>query len=80
MFRMCLGEETSRINCAPALNPVTNQIYVAFGHCNHGWLLAYDKTSLKRTAIFNDTPNAAGGGLRNGGGPVTMISAEMSSS
>lgn len=53
---------------ALALNPATNQIYIAFGHCNHGWLLAYDKTSLKQTAIFNDTPDGAGGGFWNGGG------------
>jgi hypothetical protein len=33
-----------------ALNPANNQIYIGFGHCNHGWLLAYDKTSLKQTA------------------------------
>lgn len=51
-----------------ALSPVTNQIYIGFGHCNHGWLLAYDKTSLKQTAIFNDTPDGGGGGLWNGGG------------
>ena len=51
-----------------ALNPATNAIYLGFGHCNHGWLLAYDKTTLKQTAIFNDTPNGAGGGLWGGGG------------
>ncbi len=51
-----------------ALNPATNSIYLGFGHCNHGWLLAYDKTTLKQTAIFNDTPNGAGGGLWGGGG------------
>lgn len=51
-----------------ALNPVTNQIYLGFGHCNHGWLLAYDKVSLKQTAIFNTTPDSAGGALWNGGG------------
>jgi hypothetical protein len=51
-----------------ALNPTNNQIYIGFGHCNHGWLLAYDKTSLQQTAVFNDTPNGAGGGLWNGGG------------
>ena len=53
---------------ALALNPATNQIYIAFGHCNHGWLLAYDKTSLTQKAIFNDTPDGAGGGFWNGGG------------
>ena len=51
-----------------ALNPATNSIYLGFGHCNHGWLLAYDKTTLKQTAIFNDTPDGAGGGLWGGGG------------
>jgi hypothetical protein len=51
-----------------ALNPVTNEIYIGFGHCNHGWLLAYDKTSLQQKAIFNDTPDGAGGGLWNSGG------------
>jgi hypothetical protein len=51
-----------------ALNPATNSIYLGFGHCPHGWLLAYDKTTLKQTAIFNDTPDGAGGGLWGGGG------------
>ena len=51
-----------------ALNPVTNEIYIGFGHCNHGWLFAYDKTSLRQKAILNDTPNGAGGGLWNSGG------------
>ena len=51
-----------------ALNPVTNAIEISFGHCNHGWILAYDKTSLQQKAIFNDTPNGAGGGLWAGGG------------
>jgi len=51
-----------------ALDPVSNEIYVGFGHCNHGWLLAYDKTTLQQKAILNDTPDGAGGGLWNGGG------------
>ncbi len=51
-----------------ALNPVSNEIYIGFGHCNHGWLLAYDKTTLQQKAMFNDTPDGAGGGLWNGGG------------
>jgi hypothetical protein len=25
-----------------ALNPVSNAIYIAFGSCDHGWVLAYD--------------------------------------
>lgn len=51
-----------------ALNPVTNEIYIGFGHCNHGWFFAYDKTSLQQRALFNDTPDGAGGGLWNSGG------------
>jgi hypothetical protein len=51
-----------------ALDPVSNEIYIGFGHCNHGWLLAYDKTTLQQKAILNDTPDGAGGGLWNGGG------------
>jgi len=54
-----------------ALNPITNEIYIGFGHCNHGWLFAYDKASLQQKAIFNDTPDGAGGGLwTSGGAPV----------
>lgn len=54
-----------------ALNPVTNAIYIPFGSCNHGWVLAYNKTTLAQTAIFNDTPDGAGGGLwASGGAPA----------
>jgi hypothetical protein len=54
-----------------ALNPVSNAIYLAFGSCNHGWVFAYDKTTLKQIAIFNDTPDGGGGGLwASGGAPA----------
>ncbi|HKN17667.1 MAG TPA: Ig-like domain-containing protein [Candidatus Sulfotelmatobacter sp.] len=54
-----------------ALNPVTNAIYIPFGSCAHGWVLAYDKTALAQTAIFNDTPDGDGGGLwASGGAPA----------
>lgn len=54
-----------------ALNPVSNAVYIAFGSCNHGWVLAYDKTTLQQTAIFNDTADGAGGGLwASGGAPA----------
>lgn len=51
-----------------ALDPVTNAIYLTFGHCTHGWVLAYDKTTLQQTAIFNATPDGDGGGLWSSGG------------
>lgn len=56
-----------------ALNPVTNSILIPFGSCTHGWILAYDKTSLRQTAVFNDTPNDnGGGGLWSGGGAIAI--------
>ena len=53
-----------------ALNPVTNWIYIAFGSCSHGWLLAYDKNTLAQKAVFDDTAgqNPGGGGLWSSGG------------
>ncbi|MGB8989572.1 MAG: hypothetical protein WCC37_23440 [Candidatus Sulfotelmatobacter sp.] len=51
-----------------ALNPVTNWIYIAFGGCNHGWVLAYNKSTLAFEEIFNDTPDGGGGGLWSSGG------------
>jgi hypothetical protein len=52
-----------------ALDPVTNWIYLGFGHCDNGWVLAYNKATLAQEAVFNDTSNAQGGGLW-GGAPV----------
>ena len=46
-----------------ALSPVTNLIYIAFGSCTHGWILAYDKSSLVQKAVFEDTNGAEGGGF-----------------
>ena len=45
-----------------------NNVYFGFGHCAHGWLLAYDKSTLAQTAVFNSTPNGAGGMFWNSGG------------
>jgi hypothetical protein len=53
-----------------ALSPASNAVYITFGHCNHGWILAYDKASLQQTAILNVTPDGAGGGLW-GGAPAS---------
>jgi hypothetical protein len=51
-----------------ALDPVTNAVYISIGHCVHGWMLAYDKTSLQQIAIMNTTPNGSGGSIWGGGG------------
>jgi hypothetical protein len=54
-----------------ALDPVTNWIYMGFGSCDNGWLLAYDKNTLEQKAVFNVTSGAAGGGLwGSGAAPV----------
>jgi hypothetical protein len=60
-----------------ALDPVTNMVYIAFGHCNHGWVLAYDKTSLQQTAVFNATPDVAGGGLWSGAPAIEDLSGDI---
>ena len=66
------GQITLESNCyqrtSLALDPVSSAIYLGFGHCSHGWMLAYDKTSLQPIGIMNTTPNGAGGGYWNGGG------------
>ena len=51
-----------------ALDPVSNAVYIGFGDCSHGWLLAYDKTTLAQTAVLDDTNQADGGGLWSSGG------------
>jgi hypothetical protein len=64
------GEITLEDSCYQrnglALDPASNAIYISFGHCSHGWILAYDKASLTQTAILNVTPDGAGGGLWGG--------------
>ena len=66
------GEITLESGCYQrsglALDPVSSAIYISFGHCSHGWMLAYDKTSLQQIGILNTTPDGAGGGYWNGGG------------
>jgi hypothetical protein len=49
-----------------ALDPASNSIEISFGHCSHGWILAYDKATLQQAAILNVTPDGAGGGLWGG--------------
>jgi hypothetical protein len=43
-------------------------IYMAFGsHCDvvpyHGWVFAYDATTLRQRGVYVDTPNGASGGI-----------------
>ena len=57
-----------------ALALTGNTIYIAFGHCSHGWILSYDKTSLTPTGILNTTPNGGGGAIWNAGGAPAIDS------
>jgi hypothetical protein len=53
-------------------------IYIGFGGCHSGWLLAYNEQSLAQTGVFNASPNlngegqyaSAGGVWMGGGGPA----------
>jgi hypothetical protein len=55
---------------------VGNNVVFAFGTSGgdrppfHGWILAYDKNTLQRTGVFNDTPNGSDGGIWNSGSPI----------
>jgi len=64
------GNITLEQNCYQrsglALNGST--VYILFGHCSHGWILSYNKTTLAAEGIFNATPDGGGGGFWNGGG------------
>lgn len=60
-----------------ALNPVTNFLYIAFGSCPNGWLLAYNKTSLEQVAVFDVTAGAGGGGLWSGAPAIDDITGDV---
>ncbi len=63
-------------NQRPALLLLNSVIYVAWGSHNdqlpyHGWVIGYNEASLQMTTVFNATPNAAAGGIWQGGaGPA----------
>jgi hypothetical protein len=56
----------------PGLLLANNSIYTGFGSIDdrypyHGWILAYDASTLNRTAVFNDTPEGGSGGVWQSG-------------
>ena len=61
-----------------ALLLANNSVYMGFGSCHSGWLLAYNVSTLAQTGVFNASPNlngegpyaSAGGVWMGGGGPV----------
>jgi hypothetical protein len=58
---------------------LNNTIYIAFASHGdngpyHGWVFAYDATSLKQVGIWNATPNGNAGGIWQAGGGLAADS------
>jgi len=54
------------------------RIYIGWGHCAHGWLLAYDATTLSQVAVFNTSPNGKGATIwSSGGAPAVDSSGDL---
>jgi hypothetical protein len=61
-----------RTHNRPGLLKVGSKIYIGFASlCDiapyHGWVLAYDATTLQQKAVLVTTPNGGEGGIWNGG-------------
>ena len=60
----------------PGLLLLNGTLYIGFGSQGdvddyHGWLMAYNATTLKQMAVFNTTPNARRGAIWQGGGGIS---------
>ena len=74
------GVETLTTACVQraALLLANGNVYMGFGGCHSGWLVAYNATTLTLAGVFNASPNlngegayaSAGGVWMGGGGPV----------
>jgi hypothetical protein len=74
------GVDTLKTSCVQraALLVANATVYIGFGGCHSGWLLAYGAQSLAQTGVFNSSPNlngegpyaSAGGVWMGGGGPA----------
>jgi hypothetical protein len=42
---------------------VNGTVYIAWAGSAHGWIMAYNATTLKQTAIFNTSPNSSMSGI-----------------
>ena len=56
----------------PGLALGSGNVYVSFGHCSHGWVAAFNETSLAQTAVYNTSPNGKGAAIWMGGGAPAM--------
>lgn len=55
-----------------ALLLADNSVYIGFGNCQSGWLLAYDSHTLAQTSVFNTSPNLDGEGPYGDDGGIWM--------
>jgi hypothetical protein len=55
-----------------ALLAANASVYIGFGGCHSGWLVAYDAQKLTQTGVFNSSPNLNGEGTFGGAGGVWM--------
>jgi Bacterial Ig-like domain (group 2) len=55
-----------------ALLLANGNVYMGFGNCHSGWLLAYNAKSLAQVGVFNASPNIDGEGTYGGAGGVWM--------
>src|SRR6202044_277829 len=69
-------------NNRSALDLFNGNIYIGFGSHGddgpwHGWVLVYNETTLKQTAVFCTSPNGSGAGIWGSGAgmPIDTVSA-----
>ncbi len=55
-----------------ALLLANSTVYIGFGNCHSGWLLAYNAQTLAQTGVFNSSPNLDGEGTYGGAGGIWM--------
>jgi hypothetical protein len=55
-----------------ALLLANGSVFIGFGACHSGWLLAYDAKTLSQTGVFNVSPDLDGEGSFGGAGGVWM--------
>ncbi len=81
------GVQTMNTSCLQraALLLANGNVYVGFGGCHSGWLLAYSASTLAQVGVFNASPNlngegsfaSAGGIWMGGAGPVADSSGNI---
>jgi hypothetical protein len=81
------GVQTLTTSCIQrsALLLANKSVYMGFGSCHSGWLLAYNASTLAQTGVFNASPNlngegtyaSAGGVWMGSGGPVADSSGNI---